>query len=193
MSFDPARFSIRLAERRDADSLAQVFDTTWNMAYRGILPPAAFEELPPECAPEHWRHQLHDVPERHLILVAVDEDDDPVGLAAAGPDRFGGQEWAEIYALYVMPGYQRIGLGRRLLVEAFRLMYEAGFESGIVWTLTEAASRGFYERLGGVAGHRRDTVEWGQDVAQTGYVWRELGAHFAGAAPAVPDSASEGA
>lgn len=184
MSFEPSAFAIRLAELRDAGPLAQVFDTTWHMAYRAILPPAAFEELPPECAPEHWRRQLYHAPPQYLFLAAVDEDDDPVGLAAAGPDRFGGQEWAEIYALYVMPGYQRIGLGRRLLVEAFRLMYEAGFESGIVWTLTEAASRGFYERLGGAAQHRRDSVEWGRSLAQTGYVWPDLGARFAASAPA---------
>jgi GNAT superfamily N-acetyltransferase len=180
MSLDVSKFAVRLAELRDAAALAQVFDTTWNMSYRGLLPYTAFEELPLECTAEHWRQVLFRVPDAHLCLAAVDEDDDPVALAAAGPDRFGVHEWAEIYALYVMPGYQRLGLGRRLLIEAFRQMHDAGFESGIVWTLSAAESRGFYEHLGGAAKRRRDTIEWGQLVAQTGYVWPNLGKSFGG-------------
>jgi len=192
MSFDPSQFAIRLAELRDAEALARVFDTTWHMSYRGVLPHAAFEELPPECTSEHWRQALFRVPEAHLYLTAVDEDDDPVGLATAGPDRFGGHEWAELYALYVMPGYQGLGLGRRLLAEAFRLMHEAGFGSGIVWTLSGAESRGFYERLGGAADHERETMEWGQRFSQTGYVWPDLGASFANAVAAEAALGTEG-
>lgn len=185
MIFDAKRFRTRLAVPRDAESLAQVFDCTWNASYRGILPHAAFEEPPDECRADYWQWLLFKKPPSILVLAAVDEDDDPVGLALAAPDRFGGLDLAELHALYVIPGYQRLGLGRRLLCEAFAIMHEAGFKSGIVWVLAEHDSRHFYERLGGKASHRRTSTEWGQDVPQAGYVWPNLGVSFGGApAPA---------
>jgi GNAT superfamily N-acetyltransferase len=180
MSFDPGTFAVRLAEQQDADALARVIDCTWHDAYQSVLPPAAFDELPPECTAGHWDALLARVPEDNVVLAAVDEDDDPVGVASAGPDRFGGRTWAEIYSLYVMPGYQRLGLGRRLLSRAFRMMHEAGYESGLVWTLTQSTSHGFYERLGGAARHRRESTDWGATLPQTGYVWPDLGASFGG-------------
>jgi GNAT superfamily N-acetyltransferase len=182
MSFDPNRFVTRLAVERDSAALAQVFDCTWSASYRGILPHAAFEEPPEECRADYWQRLLCRIPENNLILTAVDEDDDPVGLAVAGPDRFGEKDWAEIYALYVMPGYQRAGLGRRLLRASFRLMHGAGFDSGIVWVLAAHGNRAFYDRLGGAAAHERTTLEWGQPLTQAGYVWPDLAAAFGAAA-----------
>jgi len=184
MSFDRATFAVRRAQPGDAEALALVIETAWNVAYRGILSDAAFEELRHLWTQDSWRQTLLHPREAHLVLAAVDEDDDPVGVAHVGPDRFGGQNWAEIHMLYVMPGYQRLGLGRRLLCEAFRLMSEAGFTSGIIWALSAADSGGFYARLGGKEMYHRDSIEGGQSVAQTGYVWLDLAASFAEAAVA---------
>jgi len=177
------RLAVRPARPDDADGLAQVFAATWESTYRGILPPAAFEEFIDERGAAYWRNALNLPPENWLYFVAVDEADDPIGLATAGPDRFGEAKWAEIGALYVMPGYQRRGLGRQLLCASFLALDRLEFAACIIWALEGVGNRGFYERLGGKALHRRISNEWGHDVAQIGYVWHDLEAPQPGAGP----------
>ncbi|HEY7611113.1 MAG TPA: GNAT family N-acetyltransferase [Alphaproteobacteria bacterium] len=174
MSFTAERARIRAATARDAEAMARVFETTWDAAYRGILPAAAFEELPQECAAEYWRLAVEARAPDHSFAVAVDDGDDAVGLATAGPERFGSDGWAELYALYVMPGYQRYGLGRRLLCASFQAMRKRGFRAGIAWVLARHDSRKFYERLGGLGEYERVSEEWGEKIAQAGYIWDDL-------------------
>jgi hypothetical protein len=175
MSFDPASFAVRPAVPDDAGALAQVFRETWNASYRGLLPDEAFVEPPAECTALYWRQTLVGREGDLRVHAAADEDDDAVGLAVAGPDRFGEEGRAEIYTLYVLPGYQRCGLGRRLMCASFRTMRAAGYRSAVVWTLARHGSRGFYERLAGRPGEERNSVEWGFEVAQVGYTWPDLG------------------
>jgi len=190
MSFDPSRFAVRPAVPDDAASLAQVFRETWNASYRGFLPEEAFEALPAECTALYWRQTLVGADGDLRVFAAADEDDDAVGLAVAGPDRFGEEGSAEIYTLYVLPGYQRCGLGRRLMCKSFRAMHAAGFRSAVVWTLARHQSRGFYERLAGRLYEERNSVEWGYEVAQVGYTWPDLGALLGdgGPCPAARDA-----
>jgi GNAT superfamily N-acetyltransferase len=183
MSYDPSRFTVRPAIPGDAGALAQVFRETWNASYRGLLPDAAFAEPPVECTALYWRQTLTGSDGDLRVFAAADEDDDAVGLAVAGPDRFGEEGWAEIHTLYVLPGYQRRGFGRRLMCASFRAMRDAGYRSAVVWTLAHHGSRGFYERLAGRLGAARDSVEWGYEVAQVGYTWPDLGALWTDGGP----------
>lgn len=183
MSFDPTRFAVRPAVPDDAGALAQVFRETWNASYRGLLPDDAFDEPPAECTALYWRQTLAGSDGDLSVFAAADEDDDAVGLAMAGPERFGEAGWAEIYTLYVLPGYQRCGLGRRLMCASFRALRDSGYRAAVVWTLAHHGSRGFYERLAGRLRHARNSVEWGFEVAQVGYTWPDLGALLDGGGP----------
>jgi ribosomal protein S18 acetylase RimI-like enzyme len=184
MSFDPARARIRAALPGDAEAMARAFETTWDAAYRAILPASAFEELPHECSADYWRLAVDAREPDQSFVVAVDEKDGTLGLASAGPERFGSSGWAEIYSLYVMPGYQRLGLGRRLLCASFAAMRKRGYQSGIVWVLARHESRRFYERLGGLEEYERTSEEWGERIVQAGYVWDDLDALLRRCAPA---------
>jgi ribosomal protein S18 acetylase RimI-like enzyme len=83
-----------------------------------------------------------------------------------------------------MPGYQRLGLGRRLLCASFAAMRKRGYQSGIVWVLARHESRRFYERLGGLEEYERTSEEWGERIVQAGYVWDDLDALLRRCAPA---------
>ena len=167
-------FAIRRARLHDAERLARVFAVTWHDAYRGLLPPAAFEEQIDERGAAYWHEALSEADDTSIYLAAVDANDAPVGLATAGADRFGEEKWAEVWALYVTPDFQGYGLGRRLLAAAFRALDDLNFESCIIWALEGNANHGFYERLGGRAIERRTSIEWGQEVAQVGFAWPDL-------------------
>jgi len=177
-----AGYALRYARLGDAERLARVFAVTWNAAYRGILPPAAFDEQVDERGAAYWHEALSEADDTSVYLALVDGDDVPVGLATAGADRFGEEKWAEVWALYVMPEFQRRGLGRRLLAGAFRALDARRYESCIIWALEDNANHGFYERLGGRAVERRTSMEWGHEVAQIGFAWHDLRAPLAPAA-----------
>ncbi|MCW5772031.1 MAG: GNAT family N-acetyltransferase [Rhodospirillaceae bacterium] len=189
MNFDPARASIRKARPDDAPALAEVFAAAWNHAYRGVLPDAAFTAPLDETDPAWWWNHIAFPGRDVVMLAATDEDDDPVALAVAGPDRFADPNWAEIYLLYVMPGYQRSGIGRRLLQAAFRRMHDAGFSAGIVWSIAGHASNAFYAGVGGTRRFERRTTEWNVEIAQAGFTWRDLATFAAAAARPHPAAA----
>lgn len=174
-----AGYTIRAARLDDADRLAYVFAVTWHAAYRGLLPPAAFDEQIDERGAAYWHEALSEADDSSLYLAVVDANDHPVGLATAGADRFGEAKWAEVWALYVMPDYQGRGLGRRLLAAAFRALDQRSFESCMIWALEGNANHGFYERLGGRAIERRTSIEWGHEVAQIGFAWHDIRAPLA--------------
>jgi ribosomal protein S18 acetylase RimI-like enzyme len=70
------------------------------------------------------------------------------GFASGGPsrDEFNG---GEVHAIYVDPGCQGRGAGRRLLAAATRLLADAGFAGASLWVLSgNHPARGFYESQG---------------------------------------------
>ncbi len=67
-----------------------------------------------------------------------------------GPERSGDPVYTgELYAIYLLEGWQRRGIGRRLTIEVVRQLTQQGLTSLLVWVLAENPSRRFYEALGG--------------------------------------------
>ena len=186
-------FAIRRAQGDDAEALARVFDVTWRTAYREILPAAAFDEYLAERGASFWADAAEAKERGWNIFAAVDEDDDPVGLATTSPDRFGDECWGEVGLLYVMPGHQRQGLGGALLRRSLAELRRAEFRACIVWALEASDNGPFYERCGGTRAHRRVTTEWGAEVVQIGFVWQNLASSDLAAAPAEGARAGAGA
>ena len=87
------------------------------------------------------------------LFVAESESGEVVGFAAFGPDRASGFPGytAELWAIYVLPTWQRKGLWRALFHEGARLLQAEGYGRMLVWVLKEnPKGRGFYEHLCGV-------------------------------------------
>ena len=173
--------SIRPAETLDAIGLARVQIETWRDAYVGILPDDTLVGLDEMRAAVRWTRLVAGLEEPERLSVAVVEGD-VVAFCHGGagrrgvPEVFGTSDrMAEVYALYVDPSYQSLGLGRALLGHVAQGLESDGFDSLTVFTLaTNRHGRRFYQSLGGVAGEAMPSVVSGAPIEQTPYVWSDI-------------------
>jgi len=164
---------VRRAEIADARAIAAIYVDTWRAAYRGLLPDDLLEALSEDAYEERWRRSLRDSGTRAYVAMA---GQDVAGFASCGRERAGENGYdGELYAIYIRPGEQGRGHGRRLVAAAARGLRELGLEAMIVWVLRDNhAARVFYERLGG-AYMRMQPITIGSALLQeVAYGWRSL-------------------
>ena len=92
-----------------------------------------------------------------------------MGLVAGTADDDGR---GEVSALYVLPGHQRRGVGRRLLSTSFETLLNAGASSVSVVVLeANAPAQQFYENLGGSEVGSTDVDEDDEVLPAVIYRW----------------------
>lgn len=140
---------IRAAAVDDAHGIAVVHVTSWQTAYRGLMPDDVLDGLSIEQREEGWRRILDDSHATGRTIVA-DRDGAIVGWASFGPGRdaeASGQ--GELWGLYARPDEFSTGVGHALISAAETALRQGGFTSAYLWVLDgndRAAT--FYERLG---------------------------------------------
>jgi GNAT superfamily N-acetyltransferase len=139
--------TVRKAERKDAEALATVFSSSWELAYRGIVPHTHLQVMLRQRDAAWWRHALTNSSGQTLVV--------EVAAEVGGYVNFGRSRWrlpqqGEIYELYLAPTFQGIGLGEHLFESARHALDMRRMSGLIVWALMEndAACR-FYRRRGG--------------------------------------------
>ena len=174
----PSPVTIRPASASDARGIARVHVRTWQAAYRGQLPDDLLEGLSVDQRARLWDRIFAQGKASGTEAVFVAEDPEPrvVGFASAGPNRGEEGEFeGELQTLYVLPAFQRRGLGRRLFLTICEALWALGRGSLIAWVLaSHQQARGFYEALGGrLVGEKREP--WGgEEVREVAYGWRSL-------------------
>ena len=92
--------------------------------------------------PRDWPDLLR----RKGIFTYVAEDDAPFGMVTAGPPQesfLDDEKTGEILALYLRPGYQGHGLGRKLLVHGVSVIKRRDSARAVIW-VPEAAERAMH-------------------------------------------------
>lgn len=114
--------TLREATATDADLVGQLHATSWRIAYRGILGDAYIDhEIGPERR-KFWRARFADPPPGQSLIIA-EREGAAIGFVCLLLD-FDQEFGAEIDALHVMPGHKGMGLGKRLLAAAARLVVD---------------------------------------------------------------------
>ncbi len=175
------KVSIRSAETADAIGLARVQVETWRDAYVGVLPDESLVDLDEMRAAVRWTRLVSILEEPERLSVA-ELDGDLVGFCHGGEGRRAvtkavgaGDRMAEVYALYVDPNYQGMGIGRALLGHVAQGFESDGFEAVTILTLeANRHGRRFYESLGGEAGEAVASVVSGVPAEQIPYLWTDL-------------------
>ena len=106
------------------------------------------------------------------MLVAEAEGEGIVGWASGGKERSEDRVYSgELYGIYILKVWQKKGIGRELVREVVRHLIKNGFESMLVWVLTDNPSRRFYESLGGKFLRSQTIKIGGADLQEVAYGW----------------------
>jgi L-amino acid N-acyltransferase YncA len=171
---------IRLARPEDAPAIARVHVAVWETTYRGLIADALIDAVAFAQRAAMWGDILTAYTETHPVLVAEDFGIGVCGFGNAGPLR--GEEVlgfsGEFKTLYLLPAYQRRGIGRAMLSRLAALLIERGHDSAVAWVLASNPACGFYEAMGGVlCAQRVAEDEDGPDSpADLAYGWSDLAA-----------------
>jgi GNAT superfamily N-acetyltransferase len=155
---------VRIAEPRDARSIATIHVESWRGAYRGLVPDEHLDELSIDRRAAFWSEVLAHGPEWRQRTWIAERDGTPLGFATAGASRDPDLDRAlfgELQAIYVDPEHWRGGAGRVLLEAAESFLREEGFVAATLWVLEgNERALGFYGAMG-----------WRADGATKREVW----------------------
>jgi len=167
--------NIRKATARDIRSVAKVHAESWRTAYKGIVPDEYLSFAETVDWEEHWS-SIEKPEYKTQVFVADSEEFGVVGVASAGPERTGDNVYAgELYALYLLPNFQGIGLGKRLTITTSKHLVEIGIHSMLVWMFkNNTRARLFYQALGADYIRDKEITVAGGLVTITAYGWKDL-------------------
>jgi ribosomal protein S18 acetylase RimI-like enzyme len=160
----------------DAEALANVHVTAWRQTYRGLLPDAFLARMSEPGHVRRFRRELAN-PHPNAVTLIASNPYGVFGYVQGGPSRAGVAGEAEISTLYLIRAGQGRGVGRRLLQAAARTLQAQGARSLMIGVMRDnLKARGFYERLGGVAGAPTLEPGPGGQVWEVAYRWPDIGA-----------------
>jgi ribosomal protein S18 acetylase RimI-like enzyme len=147
---------VRAATVADASAVAAVHVSSWEGAYRGMIPDEWLDRRTVARQTAIWEELLGgvgDPVDGRLPWAAVAEDGDTligfVSLNVPSRDADADARTAEISALYVEPGQWRRGAGTALIDAALAEASARGCTGVTLWVLEpNARARAFYERCG---------------------------------------------
>src|ERR1700741_5148880 len=139
---------IRRALTEDSHGIAVVHISTWQHAYRGIVPQTHLDQLSVADREKQWIEVFARGDSETLV---ADAEGHIVGFISYGKSRQepAEREEGEIYAIYVSSSRWSTGVGRSLWEAALARLRELGFVRAIVWVLAaNAKAIQFYQRVG---------------------------------------------
>jgi ribosomal protein S18 acetylase RimI-like enzyme len=164
--------TIRKAELKDVEQMANVHVDSWRTTYKGIVSEEYLNTLKYENRERLWESALSQ--DIHYIWVA-EVDGKVIGFVSGGKERTGKYGYdGELYAIYLLKEYQGNGIGYNLVKSFFNEMHEAGFSSVLLWVLADNPSVRFYESLNPEKVATEQIEIGGQYFEEIGYGWRSL-------------------
>ena len=173
---------VRRASACDAEAIASVHVTSWQETYRDLMPSSILDGLSVEDRANRWRKALNDAPASGdlAVFVASTPENKIVGFGACGQQRSNeldsGQFDGEFQAIYILAAFQRLGLGKMLMIEMAQCLLRSGCNGGSLWVLRDNRhARRFYEGLDGrVVAERKEKRSQDVIFQEVAYGWSDL-------------------
>lgn len=168
---------IRPAQIGDAAGIARVRVTSWRATYRGIVPQDVLDRMSVKEITGWMERTIASRAPGNCNLVSQDRSGQIVGFALGGPERVQVSEYeGELFALYILPDYLRIGIGRRLLLSMAGCLLAQGMHSMVIWVLADNPARKFYQAMGGVFVKQQPITIGSTTLPEVAYGWKDLNA-----------------
>lgn len=140
---------IRPATVEDAIALGPLHVSTWQAAYRGIVPDAVLNRLDANQRQSQFRQAIATQQGETYVLEIGAEILGFLTLGAARDADLEPDTTGEIWGIYIAPTYWRRGFGSRLLSYAEQKLRDRAYSQAVLWVLAEnQAARAFYEAWG---------------------------------------------
>jgi ribosomal protein S18 acetylase RimI-like enzyme len=135
--------NIREAVQEDAEGIAKTHVASWQSAYRGILEDEYLKALKWQDRVAKWQGLIGKKDE--TIFVAL-EQDEIVGFVSGGKSE---EHGAELFSIYVLPQFQRRGIGEKLFHAFEGWVRQRGIDTFIVWVAKSSPYQAFYVKMNG--------------------------------------------
>ena len=147
---------------------------SWRESFAGVVPQAFLDQMSVEQRARAFAARFSD--ESYRMFVAEAEGHGVVGFADFGEPRepFGAYR-GELYAIYLLPEFQRKGVGRRLFDLGVEFFLSRGISSMYLLALEASPYRKFYEKMGGRVVGRKQVELGGVSYDELIYGWDSLG------------------
>jgi len=168
---------IRAATTQDARAIAHVHVESWRTTYAGIVPETYLANLKETEREVSWREWLT----MDVDVFIAEIEGEIVGFVSGGAIREPVDGFdAELFAVYLLQGAQRRGVGSALLRRLALSLMARGFKSMVAWVLEDNVSGRFYEQSGAVQVRSKELEVGGVMLPVGAYGWADLGMIGAG-------------
>ena len=150
-------------------AIGEIVAQSWQHTFQGLLPQDFLSSLTPEA--QQSRHERNFSRDGVHYHTAVDGND-VIGFASWGPRR--DPSFAapyELYAIYLRPGFERQGIGRRLLDRVISDVASSDPPDLYLTVLSVNPNREFYVRLGGTEVDAPSIQLGGISHEQIAFLW----------------------
>ena len=164
-------FIVRESTEADAYDVARVNILSWQSAYRDIIPDDYLNNLNIDKRAERLKKDLVEYAGK-TYWFAMAYDGKIIGTMAIGQCRDDDKPAAgEVMAIYLLPEYWSMGLGKKSMDFAVKTLRESSFDDIYVWVLEEnVRARKFYEKYGFVYDGTRKEINLGKPLIEIRYV-----------------------
>ncbi|WP_404451639.1 GNAT family N-acetyltransferase [Virgibacillus necropolis] len=167
-------FHTRKAVYEDAEEIANIHINSWKSTYKNLLNEKDITNITYENRLALWETVLKMQKEDQCTYV-IHNEEKLVGFINGGPERTKRFNYdSEIYTIYLLDEFQRLGLGADLLRVFADDMKTKGNRSILVWVLKQNPSSKFYERYKAEPiGEEEITIGEGT-YQETAYGWESI-------------------
>lgn len=165
---------IRAATMADCAAVAKVHVRTWKESFAGIVPQPFLDKMSVGKRAEAFAAGF--AAPFYSMYVAETPGRGIVGFADFGAPRENIDAYdGELYAIYLLPEFQRKAIGERLFRRGIEFLKGRGRRSMYLLALEVSPYRAFYEKMGGrLVGKKQIEIE-GATYDELIYGWETLG------------------
>jgi len=166
--------SFREATVADCAAVAEVHVRSWRGSFAGIVPQAFLDGMSTEKRAAAFEKGFS--ASFYRMFVAEAEGAGVVGFADFGePRELAGIYEGELYAIYLLPEFQRRRIGEQLFKLGVGFLAGHGRRSMYLLALEASPYRPFYEKMGGRVVGREPSEIGGVKYVELVYGWDSIG------------------